>query len=165
MLLLDRICAAARVLAALLLIGVTALVSYSAIGRYFFDAPIRFAEEVTGLLMIGLLFFGIAGAGAPSHIRVGILADSLPARGRAIASWLALGVLLVFCGVFGWDAAREAWFNYQRNIKSEIVGWRLWPWAMLVPLCLVVVAIDAVLRQVRRDKRSADAGGGARDGT
>ena len=158
---LDRICAAARILAALLLIGVTALVSYSAIGRYFFDAPIRFAEEVTGLLMIALLFFGVAGAGSPSHIRVGILADSLPAKGRAIASWLALGVLLVFCGVFGWDAAREAWFNYQRNIKSEIVGWRLWPWAMLIQLCLIVVVIDAVVRQFRGDKVGSD----ARDGT
>ena len=160
--LLDRIRAAARVLAAALLIGVTVLVSYSAIGRYFFDAPIRFAEEVTGLLMIGLLFFGIAGAGAPSHIRVGILADSLPAKGRAIASWIALGVMLVFCGVFGWDAAGEAWFNYQRNIRSEIVGWRLWPWAMLIPLCLIVVAIDAVVRQLRGD---AGSGSDARDGT
>ena len=128
----------------------------------FFNAPIRFAEEVTGLLMIGLLFFGIAGAGAPSHIRVGILADSLPAKGRAIASWIALGVLITFCGVFGWDAANETWFNYQRNIKSEIVGWRLWPWALLIPLCLFVVAIDAVVRQLRGD---AGSGSDARDGT
>lgn len=153
--------AAARLAAAVLLSAVVLLVSWSSIGRYVFDAPIRFAEEVSGLLMIGLLFFGIAGAGKPAHIRVGLLADAVPAKAKPVIAWLAFLVLFLFCAVFAWDAAKQAGFDYERNIRSEIVGWWLFPWAALIPLALVVVVVDAFVRLVRGERDTPE----ARDGT
>ncbi|HWI36254.1 MAG TPA: TRAP transporter small permease [Burkholderiales bacterium] len=158
----ERVRAAARVIAAALLAAVVLLVSWSSIGRYVFNAPVRFAEEVSGLLMIGMLFLAIAGAGKPAHIRVGLLADAVPAKVRPVLAWLAALVLIVFCVVFGWDAVKQAWFNYQRNIRSEIVSWWLWPWAALLPLAMLVVAFDAIVRLVRGER---DAPEEARDGT
>ena len=152
---------ASSLFAATLLAGVAALVSWSAIARYFFASPVRYAEEITGLLMIGMLFLAVGGAGRPSHIRVGIVADALPARARHAIRWLALAVLVVFCAVFGWEAAQQALFNYQRNIRSEIMGWWLFPWAALMPLALLMMVIDALPRVLRGDADN-DA---ARDGT
>ena len=154
--------AAARLMAAALLAAVTLLVSWSSIGRYVFNSPIRFAEEVSGLLMISMLFLAIAGAGKPSHIRVGLLADNVPRKVKPIMRWLSFLVLLIFCAVFGWDSAQQAWFNYERNIRSEIVGWWLFPWAALMPLALLIVLADAVVRLVRGEKDDAAE---ARDGT
>jgi TRAP-type C4-dicarboxylate transport system permease small subunit len=159
--LLEGVQRAARLLAAALLAGVVVLVSYSAIARYFFSSPIRFAEEVTGLLMIGLLFLAIGGAGRPAHLRVGILADALPRRWRRVFGWIALAVLVLFCVVFGWEAVKQTLFNYQRNIRSEIVGWWLFPWTALIPLALLVVVVDALIRELRGE----EAKGEARDGT
>jgi TRAP-type C4-dicarboxylate transport system permease small subunit len=158
---LEAVRRAARLLAAALLVGVVALVSYSAIARYFFNSPIRFAEEVTGLLMIGLLFLAIGGAGRPAHLRVGILADALPRPWRRIFGWIAFAVLAVFCAVFGWEAVNQAMFNYERNIRSEIVGWWLFPWTALIPIALLVVVIDAVIRELRGEEEKGE----ARDGT
>lgn len=158
----DAVRRAACLLAALLLAAVTVLVSWSSIGRYVFNAPIRFAEEVSGLLMIGMLFLAIAGAGKPAHIRVGLLADNVPAKARPVMRWLAFVVLFVFCAVFGWEAAKQAWFDYERNIRSEIVGWWLWPWAALMPLAMALVLVDALVRAVRGEKEDAAE---ARDGT
>jgi TRAP-type transport system small permease protein len=158
----DAVRRAACLLAAVLLAAVTLLVSWSSIGRYVFNAPIRFAEEVSGLLMIGMLFLAIAGAGKPAHIRVGLLADNVPAKVKPVMRGLAFIVLAVFCVVFGWDATKQAWFDYQRNIRSEIVSWWLWPWAALVPLAMLLVLVDALLRLVRGETDEAPE---ARDGT
>ena len=157
----DAVRAAARVAAAALLAAVVLLVSWSSIGRYVFNAPVRFAEEVSGLLMVGMLFLAIAGAGKPAHIRVGLIADAVPAKVKPVMVWLAFLVLAVFCAVFGWDAVKQVWFNYQRNIRSEIVGWWLWPWAALLPLAMVVVVIDAAVRILRGERDAPE----ARDGT
>lgn len=159
---IDAVRRAACLLAAVLLAGVTLLVSWSSIGRYVFNAPIRFAEEVSGLLMIGMLFLAIAGAGKPSHIRVGLIADSVPAKAKRWLRWVAFLVLFVFCTVFGWEAVKQAWFDYERNIRSEIIGWWLWPWAALMPLAMLVVVVDAFARLVRGEK---DDTAEARDGT
>ena len=158
---LEAIQRGARVLAAALMLCVVALVSYSAIARYFFASPVRFVEEVTGLLMIGMLFLAIAGVGRPAHIRVGIVADALPPGARHAIRWVAFAVLVAFCGVFGWDAATQALFNFKRNIRSEIVGWWLFPWAAMLPAALIVVVADALPRLLRGDPDNGD----ARDGT
>src|SRR5207248_11493254 len=99
--------------------------------------------------MIGLLFLAIAGAGRPAHLRVGLLADALPRLPRRIFAWLAFAVLIAFCAVFGWEAVKQAMFNYQRNIRSEIEGWWLFPWTLLIPIPLLVVSLEALSRLLR----------------
>ena len=98
----QRFDAVLRGLAALLLGAVTALVTASAVGRYFFGTPGRLIEELSGLLMIGLLFVALAAPGKEGHIRVGLIADRVKGPVRIGFRVVALTIVLLFAGIFAW---------------------------------------------------------------
>jgi TRAP-type C4-dicarboxylate transport system permease small subunit len=136
---------ALRGLAALLLALIVALVAASAIGRYLLQAPARFIEELSGLLMVSLLFLALAVPGREGHIRVGFVADRVKGPARHVLRAAALAVLLGFAGIFGWDAAEQARFNFERNIRTELGGIPIWPWSLLMPVSLAILSLRALV--------------------
>lgn len=153
--------AALRGLAALVLALVVALVVWSAIGRYLFEAPGRFIEELTGLLMVALLFLALASPGREGHMRLGLVADRLRGGARLAFRLAALLIVLLFVVIFAWDAAEQTLFNLQRGIKTELAGFLIWPWTLMMPLGLAILALRAVIAFVS----GQDAAATPRDGT
>ena len=83
------------------LIGTCDVVATQFLGR-----PIPGAHEITEMLMVSSLFFGIALAQAERrHVRVSVLVDRLPARTRLLLQLLAdlsIAVLFALIAWFGW---------------------------------------------------------------
>ncbi|MFO0986923.1 MAG: TRAP transporter small permease subunit [Alphaproteobacteria bacterium] len=141
--------AALRGAAALLLGAVTALVAANAVGRYLFGAPGRLIEELSGLLMIALLFTALAVPGREGHIRVGLLADRAKGAAKKAFAAAALAILLLFAGIFAWHAFEQGTFNLRRNIRTELGGIPIWPWTMLMAAALAILALRSVAAFVR----------------
>ena len=150
-----------RALAALALALVVALVMASALGRYLFETPGRYIEELSGLLMVALLFVALAAPGREGHIRVGLIADRTTGALRLAFRIVALLVVLLLVGIFAWDAADQTLFNLQHGIKTELGGIPIWPWTLLMPLGLLILAIRTTIAfALGRDEATS-----ARDGT
>lgn len=128
-------------LAAILLGAVTALVTASAVGRYFFGTPGRLIEELSGLLMIALLFVALAAPGKEGHIRVGLIADRVKGPVRIGFRVVALLIVLLFAGIFAWEAFHQTQFNFRRNIRTELGGIPIWPWSAVMVAALVILGV------------------------
>ena len=115
-------------------------VTASAVGRYFFGTPGRLIEELSGLLMIALLFTALAVPGREGHIRAGLVADRVKEPLRTVFRVVALAILLLFAIIFAWEAGEQTLFNFQRNIRTELGGLAIWPWSLIMAAALVILA-------------------------
>ena len=134
-----------RGIAALLLGAVTALVTASAVGRYLFGTPGRLIEELSGLLMIALLFAALAVPGKEGHIRVGLVADRVTGPARIAFRVAALLIVLLFAGIFAWEAWQQVQFNFRRNIRTELGGIPIWPWSAVMVASLVILGLRSII--------------------
>ncbi len=148
----ETLDAVLRGIAALLLAAVTLLVTASALGRYLFGTPGRLIEELSGLLMIALLFTALAVPGREGHIRVGLIADRVKGRTRIVFRAVALAILLLFAGIFAWNAFEQGLFNLRRNIRTELGGIPIWPWTMVMAVALVILALRSIIAFVRGER-------------
>lgn len=98
-----------QLLATLMLVGV-ALNGANVIGRYFFGAPIFWAEEVMVYLMIWGVFIGlVAVTYEGQHISMDLLVDRLPARWlatREVVMTLVLAATAVYVAAQSWQIVR-----------------------------------------------------------
>ena len=108
-----------RVLAALLLLSSVTLNFANIVGRYFFAAPIPWAEEVMLFLMVGAVFFGNCVVGwSGRQIRMDVVVNMLP---RNIRRWLqyfaefAFIVTAVALVVFAWPVILDLYEFDQRK--------------------------------------------------
>jgi TRAP-type C4-dicarboxylate transport system permease small subunit len=146
-LILSRALAA---LAAAAVAGMAALVVASVVMRYAIGAPLRFSEELAGLLLAMSAFLAMPlTVAADLNIRVSLLPDRLPAPAR---NWLfVFGQLILF--VFGVVFLHEAWklaeFTVARNLKTEQARLPLTPWMMAMVAAIALTALLAAWRALR----------------
>ncbi len=79
------------------------LVNAAVIGRYVFASPIRWTEEVSGILMIWLVMLGaLVAERDAAHLRIPVLLQVLPKRlSRGVGRGIAL-LSIVVLGAFTW---------------------------------------------------------------
>ena len=132
MLLLAVECAAAVLLAADLLVVIA-----SVLGRFFFNAPMVWSDDVARMLLLAVTFFGAAAALAHGdNAGVTFFVDRLPARMRErVEAASAVVVALV--------AVSLSWYGVQLLIETsrQTVGAGLPQDAFFAPLCLAAAAM------------------------
>ena len=120
----------------------TALVFVTVIYRYFLLAPISWGEEMARFLFIALSLFGAALAMRDgTHFRITLLAERLPAAGKAAADiGVAVGASVVLCIVIakGWGLAL-----LNRNQESPALGVPMSIPYFSVPLGAILMLIFA----------------------
>lgn len=98
-----RIVSALGGLLVAVLISITAA---SVVARYVFERPIQWTEEMSGLLMIWIVFIGAIGCEVEnSHLRIDALTDLLP---KTVRRWLEAFVGLISIGLIGY----MGWLGY-----------------------------------------------------
>lgn len=120
------------------------IVSADAVGRYFFNSPLMFVNElVTRYLLPGGFFLAMAYTfRSGGHVAVEFIARRVSARRyQAI-----IGVLYgLSCTVIWMLAARGAAATYHSWATQEAVGglyrWLIWPSELLVPVGLGLLAL------------------------
>lgn len=121
----------------------TGLIFVSTLMRYLGGSPLRFSDELAGLLFLSLTFLCLPYVlDKGRHMRIEILLNLVPAPMARIMDVIGTITLVTFCVVF----AYEAWdfMDFSRSISSraDISGILLWPWMAIMPfsmlLCLLV---------------------------
>ena len=84
-----------------LLVSMTLLVFAEVIARFGFNAGIHWAQEVTLLLAAWFVLFGASyGVKVGAHIGVDVFVKMLPEGAHRFITLVAVGLCLVYCGLF-----------------------------------------------------------------
>lgn len=85
----------------LLLVSMTLLVFAEVVARFGFNAGIHWAQEVTLTMAAWFVLFGASyGVKVGSHIGVDVFVQMLPRHIHRGVTMLAIGLCLIYCGLF-----------------------------------------------------------------
>lgn len=86
-----------------ILVVLVVVVLANVIGRYFFGFALTWADEMARFLFVWLTFLGATvGLARGAHIGMDIVVQALPRRGARALQALALLLIMIFLGVWGW---------------------------------------------------------------
>jgi TRAP-type C4-dicarboxylate transport system permease small subunit len=144
---LTPVFVAMAVLAAIAASLIIGIIGASVTMRYLAYTPLRFTEELVGLLMTAAFFLALPLVTLRAdHVRVQILVA--PLRGKA-RRWVGLLAGLLGAGFCLWFFALcLPWleFAYMRGIKTEVGRLLMYPWMALLPVSMFLTALAFVVR-------------------
>jgi TRAP-type C4-dicarboxylate transport system permease small subunit len=126
---IERFIGMVETVAGLILAAVTVLIVVSAVGRYLFASPIPDSFDISRLLVGAAIMWGFASLGyRGSHIKVEILAETLPPAARRLVNAFAWTVLLFFVILLAWkmfERVESAYASGEATFDLRIVTWPL----------------------------------------
>lgn len=123
-------------------IAMTLLIFVSTLMRYLGGRPIRFSDELAGLLFLSLTFLCLPYVlDKGRHIRIEILINLMPAGIAKLMDFIAVMVLLAFCSIFAYESWNFMSFSHSLNSRTDISGLLLWPWMTIMPFSIVLCAL------------------------
>lgn len=129
--------------AGLILLAMVLMIGREAIGRYFFSAPTDWVVELSGYLLVGIVFMAggfILQEGA--HLRVDILYGRFTRRNRAWVDLLGYLLALPFLVLLEWQSAQLAWKAFSSGERSMIMRWPLYLPELFVPLGVALLLLQ-----------------------
>jgi TRAP-type C4-dicarboxylate transport system permease small subunit len=150
---LDALYDAAAYLAALLLIGVLAMILLGIFGRIF-DFQVRGSDAYAGYLMAGSGFLALAHTlKRGEHIRVNVVARLLTGHAHKILELVAIGIGALLAFVLAWYSVRLAWLSFTlHDISTGNDATPLWMPQLGMAVGTVIFAI-AVLDEFQLELR------------
>ncbi len=138
----------ASFLSGLILFVLVLITIGSVIMRYFFNAPWHWTEEMSGLLMVWIVFIGMAAAERQeTNLTISFITDTLPIRVSALVNLLmcvASVGLLLYMGWLGYMLSGSVQFRLTQILKVS------WYWMYIaVPVGAILTAVFTV-PQIRR---------------
>ncbi|MEJ8574185.1 TRAP transporter small permease [Microbaculum marinum] len=134
---------------ALSVAAIVAILVFSAVQRYALERPIPATEELAGYLFVAVAFLSLTeGFTEGRQIRILPLWRRLPGR---LQGWaMAVGHLgsLVVLAVLIRQTFDFAWASYQFGARSYVANLLEWPWMMILPFALFVLALAVAARFV-----------------
>lgn len=148
---IDAAVSAIRALATATLLAAVALNIANVVGRYFFDAPIAWAEEVMLFLQVGVVFLGaVAVSREGRHIRMDVAVDLLPPAPRRAFAYLAGLVEIGVAVAITWLAVPLVRMLWEFDQRSQAADLPLWIPQGLVPLGFALIALATAWRLLGR---------------
>lgn len=149
----ERVVRLAGLLAAWLLVPLTAIVVYEVVARYVFDAPTFWAFEI-GYMLTGTIFMlGSAYAlQAGRHIRIDFLYGLSGPKGKAAVN--ALGYVLLFLPVawwITWGLGGYAVEAFEMGRTSARSAWDpvIWPFRSILCIGFGLLALQATVELIK----------------
>jgi len=116
------------------------LVSLDVTLRYVFNAPLQWARDVNGILLLVTIFSALPHAWDRAyHIRMEVFYERFSAGKRRIADILSSVSGVIFFGLMAVQAARFVPFMMQTGETGEDLDFPLWPFMAVLSFCAVVV--------------------------
>jgi len=114
--------------------------------RFAFNAPIPGAIELVRVLMIVVVFAGMAYTGiVKGHVRVEILIDRFSPTARLATITSAQLVAIGIVAVIAWQTALQTQFLLQEEYRTGMLHIPLWPFAMMTAFFLGLLAVIFVV--------------------
>ncbi len=132
---------------ALLLAGLTGLTMVDVIGRYWFDAPLTGAFELTQLMLCALIFAALPlTTAAGEHIEVDLFYSRMPRGLQSFVHLLGAGISALVLGVIAWRLAEHALRLAHDGSVTNALAVPLAPLAWFAALLAALSAALALLR-------------------
>jgi len=144
----GRVIALSAILGTLGLLAEVVVILIDVIGRYF-GSPLRGAQDITQMGMVGLVFGGMALCDRTGgHIAVDLFE-------RSMAKWLvrltdilaAVSGFLIFAGI-AWNMWKSAAISNMLNLATNIIHLPKDWFQYFVVLCCVITAAGMLLRAI-----------------
>jgi TRAP-type C4-dicarboxylate transport system permease small subunit len=133
-----------------ILLGLALLDTADVIGRYFLNMPITGTQEVSEILLAGIVFFGWGHTQAlKRHVAVTFVVSRFPRRLQAIMDLSVSFLMLLFLGLIMWQGIETAMSYRHSNRMIPILNIPIYPFQLFVPFgCLVfcLVLITQIFR-------------------
>lgn len=137
-------------LATLLLLALIAVTAVDVIGRYFLNAPLSGAFEMTELLLGALVFAALPLVSkSGQHVEVDLLAGSLPRHLNRKLGLIAAAISAAVLAYFAWQLATLGLDQWHEGARSVSLGVPYWPFAVLGMACCLLAAWFGVRRAIR----------------
>jgi TRAP-type mannitol/chloroaromatic compound transport system permease small subunit len=136
--------------AGLIVLAMVFMICREAIGRYFFSAPTAWVSELSGFLLVGVVFLSggyILREGA--HLRVDIFYTRFTARNRTLVDVLGYLLALPFLGFVEWQSALLAWRAFGYGERSMIMRWPIYLPELFVPLGVGLLLLQVLIQLLR----------------
>lgn len=144
---------------------ITIIVVADVASRFFRGRAIQNADETSILLLIALIFLGLADAQARGeNFSVDVLVGLIPGWARRLCALLAISVSFVACSILAFYSARHA---IRSTISGEVTygvsTFPVWPTRIIIAIGLSMLAIQFLIQLVGLvsgksdiDKKQAD---------
>ncbi|MFC2001992.1 TRAP transporter small permease subunit [Chloroflexota bacterium] len=134
------------------------LTTANVFGRYLFKSPIEGAFEASEVLMVGIIFLGIAYVQRlKGHVNVEVFTSWLPQRAQLGLEIFGYLVGFFIMAVIAWHSGAMAWKAFVTHDHTHgLIRIPLWPGKSLIPigaslLCLRLIAnIASNYARIRR---------------
>lgn len=143
------------------------LVSLDVTLRYVFNAPLQWARDVNGLLLLITIFTALPHAWDRAyHIRMEVFYSRFSEERQRVADVLSSLSGVIFFGMMAVQGARFVPFMIQTGETGEDLEFPLWPFMAILSFCALVV-VARVLANPRGEEKYlrypsvAGGGGGA----
>jgi TRAP-type C4-dicarboxylate transport system permease small subunit len=133
----------------LILAGMTIMGTFDVLGRYIADRPIKGTYETFGFLLPALVLLGIAYTQeARQHVRIDLLVDRLPFRGKMalqiFTDFIALGITAL---IFRGGLLTVLYYKEIGKLVDTILI-PLWPTWIVVPVGALAMIVVLLLQIV-----------------
>jgi TRAP-type C4-dicarboxylate transport system permease small subunit len=164
----DRIPRGMAFLSGLSVLVVTLMITYDVLLRYFFNRPQLFVDELSTLILILIIFGGIAFTfQRGGHIRVDLVTNRLGHRANRSLRVLTLFLGIVFLGIITQNTFVSSLVAYRLERLSMVMFYPLWIPMLLIPIgtgLMAWVMIKALIAEVK-GLRKPEPPEGREDGT
>ncbi len=131
----------------------TSLIFISTLMRYLGGRPLRFSDELAGLLFLSLTFLCLPYVlDKGRHIRIEILLNLAPAPMVRIMNFIGTMTLFAFCLIFAFEAWGFMSFSYSIDSRTDISGILLWPWMAIMPFSMLLCILVQLRHGIRQPR-------------
>lgn len=122
--------------------------------RYIFNRPISGAYELTELMMVILVFFGLAYTQIKKeHVAVDLVFNRFAPKMKTISSCVSYFLCLSLFVVMTWQSIKQVQSKWNSGLVTGTLGIPLWPFYLITAVgCLVMclVFITDLLKSARK---------------
>jgi TRAP-type transport system small permease protein len=125
---------------------ITVVVVVDVAGRAIFNNPIHGATELAELLLVAMVFFGLAAAQqGRQNYSIDIATRHLPAFLQALVELLGYIVSLAIVAVLAWLSTKQAFVSFERGEAGfGIIPFPIWPARFVLAVGFWLLALQFV---------------------
>ena len=137
---------------ALLILVLTALITFEVVMRYAFHAPTVWGGELSSLLFATYILLG---GGYTlykrDHVKMDVVYSRLSDKGKAIIDLIAVPLVLLYCWVLMVEGMSMVTDAVETN-RTFSTDWAplMWPWLIALPLGALLLGLQAISNVLRQ---------------
>lgn len=129
--------------AAVALLVMATGVTVDVLGRYFLGRSTQMAVEVSGYLLVAIVFLGLSYTQLNNaHIKIDLALNLLPQSLRKAVTAFNLVAFIVYCAVLAGLGLRAVWTSYRFHTTSRTsLDITVWPIQLVIPAGLIILIL------------------------